>query len=103
MVAIEVVLVSGLAAIAGRILYNILQQRQHQSQLERAFYKLLESQDGCISLIQLAAAARVNGQLAKEYLEEQAIMFEAITEVDLNSGTFYRFPKLRSPSKNNFN
>lgn len=103
MVAIELVLVSGLAAIAGWLFYNILQQRQQQSQLERAFYKLLESQDGCISLIQLAAAARVNGQLAKEYLEEQAIMFEATTEVDLHSGTFYRFPKLRTVSKSHLN
>ncbi|MBE9129784.1 MULTISPECIES: hypothetical protein [unclassified Coleofasciculus] len=70
-----------------------------QRQLEDSFYQLLESENSCISLIQLAATARVEPEKARQYLEHQAQVFNAVPEVDADGDTFYRFPKLhRRPS-----
>ncbi len=75
-----------------------LQQAFNRQQLDDAFYKLLEEQKGYISLIQLTAAARVDVQQAREYLEQQVKIFSAIPEVDADGDTFYRFPKLHGRS-----
>lgn len=67
----------------------------NRQQLDDAFYQLLEEQGSCISLIQLAAASRVDVEQARKYLERQVKMFGAIPEVDVDGDTFYRFPKLQ--------
>ena len=66
----------------------------NRQQLDDAFYQLLEEQNSCISLIQLTAKARVDGEQARKYLEHQVKMFGAVPEVDADGDTFYRFPKL---------
>jgi competence protein ComGC len=76
---------------------NSARSSQQQKQLEEAFYRLLEAQNGQISLIQLAAGARVDAEVAKQYLERQAKAFAATLEVDADGDTFYRFPKLQLP------
>jgi len=67
----------------------------NRQQLDDAFYKLLQEQGSCISLIQLTAAARVDVEQARKYLERQVKMFGAVPEVDVDGDTFYRFPKLQ--------
>ncbi len=95
MAIFEVILVIALGVMAVLLFYSATQHRHQQMQLENAFYQLLEAQDSCISLIQLAAAARVDIQRAKQYLERQVQMLDALPEVDADGDTFYRFPKLR--------
>ncbi|MEQ9486449.1 hypothetical protein [Coleofasciculus sp. F4-SAH-05] len=68
--------------------------RSQKKQLEETFYQLLETENSCISLIQLAAAARVEPEIAQQYLEHQVQVFNAIPEVDADGDTYYRFPKL---------
>ncbi len=95
MAILEVLLVIALGVLAVLLFDSAIQHRQQQSQMENAFYQLLEDQDSCISLIQLAAAARVGPKRARQYLERQVQMLEAVPEVDADGDTFYRFPKLR--------
>ena len=79
-----------------------LEEAFNRQQLDDAFYQILAEQDSCISLIQLTAAARVDVQQARKYLERQVQMFGAVPEVDADGDTFYRFPKLhRRPSADN--
>lgn len=83
------------------LLLNRISQKQLRQQLHDAFYKLLESENGQISLIQLATASRVDAEVTRGYLERQAHVFDATLEVDPDGDTFYRFPKLhklRSPT-----
>ncbi|MGB7442947.1 MAG: hypothetical protein WA919_17930 [Coleofasciculaceae cyanobacterium] len=94
---IDLLLVIFLGAVAGALLHSRLLPQQQQ--LDDAFYQLLESEDSCISLIQLSAAARVDPQLARQYLERQMKLFNAIPEVDADGDTFYRFPKLHRTAK----
>jgi trans-aconitate methyltransferase len=94
MAILEMILIIALGGWAGVLFYNANQQRQMQMVLDNAFYQLLEAQDSCISLIQLSATARVDPQMAQQYLERQVKMLGAVPEVDNDGNTFYRFPKL---------
>lgn len=98
---IDVLLVITLLILALVLLRGRAQNPQQKlenafkrQQLEDAFYKLLEEQNSCLSLIQLTAMARVDVQQARQYLERQVQMFAAVPEVDADGDTFYRFPKL---------
>lgn len=95
MFILEYLLVVTLAGLIGIQLINVVKSRSQQRHLEATFYKLLEAHNGCISLIQLAVAARVEAKLAQAYLQRQAQFFAASLEVDEDGDTFYRFPKLR--------
>lgn len=97
MAILEFVFVIGLGTLLGLSVLNSVSSRQQQRQLDQAFYLLLESQNSQISLIQLAAAARVEAQVAQHYLDRQVKLFSAMLEVDEEGDTFYRFPKLRLP------
>ncbi len=95
MVLLEALCLLGVTGLLGVLLLNSAQSQRQQHSLETAFYKLLESQGSCISLIQLAGAARVDAQLAKQYLEQQAQFFAAELQTDDDGDAFYRFPKLQ--------
>lgn len=102
---IDVLLAIALILLVGVLLRGRPQNQQqleeafNRQQLDDAFYQLLEEQNSSISLIQLTAAARVDVQQARKYLERQVQMFGAVPEVDADGDTFYRFPKLhRRPS-----
>ncbi|MDX2099683.1 MAG: hypothetical protein SFW36_18040 [Leptolyngbyaceae cyanobacterium bins.59] len=86
----------GIGLLGGVFIWQFLQQQQQRQQLETAFYRVLETQNGCISLIQLAAAARIDARAARQYLEEQVKLFDASLETDGDGDAFYRFPKLKS-------
>lgn len=92
---LEWLFIATLGIMAVILFSSAANQRQMQTNIENAFYKLLEEQDSCISLIQLAASARVDAQIAKQYLDHQIKMLGAMPEVDVDGDTFYRFPKLR--------
>jgi len=87
--------IAGLLSLA---LIRVVNHSQQERRLREAFYYLLESQEGCISLIQLAATARADAEPAKTYLENQAAVFSALPEVDADGNTFYRFPKVQPRS-----
>ncbi|MBW4649125.1 MAG: hypothetical protein KME06_10510 [Kastovskya adunca ATA6-11-RM4] len=102
---IDVLLVITLATLAVLWLRRGIQTPQQQiesaytrQQLEEAFYRLLKEENSCISLIQLAAASRIDVQQARQYLEQQVKMLGAVPEVDADGDTFYRFPKLHRRS-----
>jgi hypothetical protein len=102
---IDALLVITLALLVGVLIRGSTKNRQQQleeafnrQQLEDAFYQLLQEQGSCISLIQLTAAARVDVQQARQYLERQVQLFAAVPEVDTDGDTFYRFPKLHKRS-----
>ncbi len=94
MVILEYLFILTLAGIAGLLIFRASQTKHQQQQLENAFYKLLKEQNSRISLIQLAAASRVESLLAKQYLEQQIKAFGAVPEVDPDGDMFYRFPKI---------
>ncbi len=73
------------------------QNQQKRQNLEQAFYRLVEAQNGKVSLIQLAAMAQVEAATAQQYLEQQAQIFSAFPEVDDEANTYYRFPQLKLP------
>jgi hypothetical protein len=97
MIVLEWLLPLGLGLLLVLRLVQSIRNDRAQVQLEAAFYRLLEL-DNCISLIQLATAARVDAETASEYLTAQVKVFAASLEVDADGDKFYRFPKLlRSP------
>ena len=97
MAIIEFVILTGLGIVLGAFIVNMSNNRQQQRILDDAFYKLLQLQNGKVSLIQLAAAAKVDAQIAQRYLESQVQIFSAILEVDEQGDTFYKFPNLSLP------
>ena len=97
MAIIEFVIITGLGIVLGAFIMNMSNDRQAKRILDDAFYRLLQIQNGKISLIQLAAAAKVDAQVAQKYLERQAEIFSAILEIDAQGDTFYKFPQLSLP------
>ncbi len=96
MAILEIIFVIGLSSLVGLYVLNTIQNGQRQRQLQNAFYQLLEEQNGEISLIQLAAAAKMDALVARRFLEQQVQIFSALPQVDAEGNTFYCFPKLRS-------
>lgn len=97
MAILQLIFVLGLGSLVGLLFLNALTERQQRRRLDEAFYQLLETQNSEVSLIQLAALARVDAQIAQQYLERQVNLLSAILEIDDDGNTFYRFPKLRLP------
>lgn len=94
MAIVELMMVLALAGMAGLLILRATEAKHQQQKLDSAFYQLLTEKNSCISFIQLAAAARVDPEVAKPYLEQQIKTFGAVPEVDADGDTFYRFPKL---------
>jgi len=97
MAILEFLLVIGLSGFVGLFIVNNLNESKQKRQLDEAFYQLLETQNSQISLIQLAASARVEAEVAQQYLDRQVKIFSAILDMDDEGDTFYRFPRLRLP------
>jgi hypothetical protein len=94
MVLLELVFAIALGIFVVLLLVNSTQRDQQQQRLRNAFYQQLEAGNGYISLIQLVAAAKVDPELARQFLEHQVQLLTATPEVDADGDTFYRFPKL---------
>jgi len=99
MAILEIAFVIGLSSLFSLYVLNTIQDGQRQRQLQNAFYQLLEKQNGEVSLIQLAAAARMDALVAQRFLQQQVQIFSAMPEVDAEGNTFYRFPKLSIPER----
>ena len=97
MAILQFVFIIGLGSLLGLLVLNSVNEKKQKRQLDEAFYLLLEKQNSQVSLIQLAAKARVEAQVAEQYLKRQVQVFSAVLEVDDEGDTFYRFPKLRLP------
>jgi hypothetical protein len=97
MAVLQLLLLIGLGGFAGLLIANNLKESKQKRQLDEAFYQLLSTQNSEISLIQLAASARVEAEVARQYLDRQVKIFSAVLEVDDEGDTFYRFPRLRLP------
>jgi type II secretory pathway pseudopilin PulG len=97
MAILEFLFVIGLSGFVGLFVVNNLNEGKQKQRLDESFYQLLKTQDSQISLIQLAASARVEAQVAQQYLDQQVKIFSAILDVDDEGDTFYRFPRLRLP------
>ncbi|OCR01288.1 hypothetical protein BCD67_12270 [Oscillatoriales cyanobacterium USR001] len=97
MVMLQVIFVIGLVALIALFFLNKVNESRQRRQLNEAFYRLLETQNSQISLIQLAASARVEALVAENYLRQQAEVFSAVLEVDDRGYSFYQFPKLSLP------
>ncbi|PSB39906.1 hypothetical protein C7B69_00960 [filamentous cyanobacterium Phorm 46] len=97
MAILEFLLVIGMSGVVGLFITNNLNENKQKRRLDEAFYQLLENQNSQISLIQLAASARVEAEVAQQYLDRQVKIFSAILDVDDEGDTFYRFPRLRLP------
>lgn len=94
MAILEFIVVFALAGMAGLLILRTTETKNQQQKLDTAFYQLLKEKNSCISFIQLAATARVDPEVARQYLEQQMKTFGAVPEVDADGDTFYRFPKL---------
>lgn len=99
MIAVEFLFLIILGVLIIILALNSFKENQQKQQLENAFYQLLENQNGQISLIQLAATARVDAEIAQKYLERQVKIFSATLEVDADGDSFYRFPKIHRSSQ----
>ncbi|MEB3282029.1 MAG: hypothetical protein VKK42_24225 [Lyngbya sp.] len=99
MAFIELFCVAGLGVLVGLLIVQVGGNQEQKRRLDNAFYQLLEAQDSRISLIQLAATAQVNAEVAQDYLERQARVFSALPDIDDEGNTFYQFPRLNLPKK----
>lgn len=82
------------SSIFGIVALSGLRRQQMRKRLEDAFYEILEHHDGKITLIQLTAKARVDPEIASQFLEQQSQVFSATLDVDEKGTIIYQFPKL---------
>jgi hypothetical protein len=94
---IQLLLAMGIGAIGIVFVSRWMTDKQQQQRLEAAFYQLIQTKGGSMSLIQLATVARVDATLAKEYFDRQVRVLNAVPEVDDDGDMTYRFPKLDLP------
>jgi hypothetical protein len=95
MAVLEGLLMAGAVGLIVLSLLNVARRSEQEQRLRDAFYALLETQDSCVSLIQLAANSRADATRTKEFLDTQAQVFSAMLEIDPEGNTFYRFPKVQ--------
>lgn len=94
MIILDFILIITLAIMLTFWTAKSWEQNQIEKRLKSAFYQLLESQNSCISLIQLSVKSQVDAEIAKQYLDRQIKLFEALPQIDPDGNMFYQFPKL---------
>jgi len=67
------------------------QQIANQKQLQTTFFRLLQANNGTISLLQFAMESGLPGDAAKAYLQQQAQVFDAAVEVSTAGNLLYCF------------
>jgi Ca2+-binding EF-hand superfamily protein len=92
---VEWTLIVGAVVLLGVSLFRVLNRTRQEQQLREAFYQLVETENGYVSLMQLALSARVDAELAKDYLSTQAKVFAVVPEVDPDGDTYYQFPRVK--------
>ncbi len=97
--ALAALVVIGLppAAVGGWLVWNLYHQHQQALKLlagerEQLFLQLLKDQQGILTALEWATAARIPFAEAKVYLDEKAVQMNATFEVSDTGGVVYRFP-----------
>lgn len=63
-----------------------------QRRIREAFFKLVQTEHGKVTPLQLAMASHIDGQEAKDYLSDRSIEYDATFEVDVSGHIIYCFP-----------
>ncbi|MBE9116207.1 hypothetical protein IQ249_09895 [Lusitaniella coriacea LEGE 07157] len=66
-------------------------QKRAQEDLRSTFFRLLEQNQGQITVLRLAMEAQIPAEQAKEFLDRNAQDFNATFETDENGGIVYLF------------
>lgn len=66
-------------------------QKQLQDRLKSTFYRLIEENNGQITLLHFAKEAEITGEEAKLYLDTKAKEFNATFDINPDGGVHYRF------------
>ncbi|MGD1901940.1 MAG: hypothetical protein ACFB9N_06845 [Geitlerinemataceae cyanobacterium] len=86
--------------IAGWLVWSLMRQNKRdaieaglasQQKLQATLFRLLKQNDGRVSLLQFAMEADLPGDTAKDYLKNQAKVFEADVEVSTGGNPIYCF------------
>lgn len=88
----ERLLLLGLVAWLIIWLWQRLRWQRQRQRLETIFYELLRRQKGKITLIQLVAESRMEPEITRSFLKEQAQFFGAILTTDEQGNDYYQFP-----------
>jgi hypothetical protein len=85
-----------LAALGGWLIWDLPRQRKLSQQdraleLEAIFLKQLQENEGDITIISFALAAKLSIDDAKQYLEQKSIQLNATFEINETGGTSYHF------------
>ncbi len=83
-----------IASVAGVVILWIQKKKKENfdnAELNTVFYNHLKSNEGRITVVQLAVAANIDGQKAKDFLEKKALEFSVTPEIDENGSVFYHF------------
>ncbi len=82
-----------LTAGGGWIVWNL--RRRHQREADKflgsIFFRLMKEGDGRLTLSRFAMEAQLTGEVAKQYLDEQAKRLDAHFDVDERGGVYYDF------------
>jgi beta-glucosidase-like glycosyl hydrolase len=71
-----------------------LLQAQKQLEIDRLnsiFFRLIEEKNGRVTVLQMAMAAQISGEAARNYLDDRAEEFEATFDVGDRGEIFYLF------------
>ena len=80
-----------LTALGGWLMQAERRQAQRHDLLQESFFRVLKRNQGYISVIQFAIATGLEGRLAKAYLDERALEFNADYEVSETGSITYYF------------
>ncbi|WP_353933056.1 hypothetical protein WJM97_10950 [Okeanomitos corallinicola TIOX110] len=98
--ALAAIVVFGIpsTAIGTWIIWGLRQQheqklKQFQLEREQLFLRLLQQEEGRVTITKFALAAQISIEEAKQYLDEKAKQLNANFETSDNEGIIYRFPE----------
>ncbi len=88
-------------AIGGWLVWGMIQEHKQKrteleaessEQLREIFFRLLEENNGQVTVLQMSKAANLHGEEAKNYLDEKAVEFDANFDTSEEGGIVYKFP-----------
>lgn len=65
---------------------------KNEDEIRTAFFLLVRKYDGCITLFKFAMETNLPGEVAREFLDKQAKVFNAGFDTDDKGDVVYRFP-----------
>lgn len=95
------------ALLGGLLALGVYRDRQQEKKviaqkasdrLQSTFFKLLQANNGYITVLQFAMAGQLTATAAKQYLNQKAKDFDATFDVSNEGAISYYFPGLNAPS-----